>query len=453
MEAQTYEGGTSFVLSDKQELIKLALTSFIQNDFYSKYSDKIDAIQRYCSKINYEWLFKLSAFSRNYWLRTINHIIFVEAVKQLSGKSWSRKIVCDAIDNIVHRPDELMDILWYYAFSNWQHLDDLKISNLLKYWLKYRLSKFDEYSIAKYKWSWNINIYDLVNLLHPKSEVINKLMKWELKPADTWEVAISEQWNNKESWERLMSEWKLWALATIRNLRNMMKVWIEPIEHLDKLNWRKVFPFQALQALDVLEQEWLSSGKIYDVVMKNIKKSFLNITDHYKWKIAIWIDTSWSMYWTLVSKLSKLDRVTMAIYYWVLLAETFENADLYQWSNECKLMNKNNSIQNIKNTWLQWWTQISSFTKMIKWKWYDYAIVITDEQIADKCINVCNKQTIIWWLHDYANTISNKKKWIVYFTWYNDIMWKIWASLSELWKIEEYISVIPQNDTALFKES
>jgi hypothetical protein len=60
-------------------------------------------------------------------------------------------------------------------------------------------------------------------MVHAKSNSIDKLMKGTLESADTWEVEISREGNKKEIWLRLMKENKLGALATVRNLLNMIK--------------------------------------------------------------------------------------------------------------------------------------------------------------------------------------------------------------------------------------
>ena len=434
----THNWWVAYRLGNRQELIKLCLTSFIQKDFYENFEDKIDRIQNYCVTEDINFIQNLSIWSRDYWLRTINHILFVEWLLRLRWQKWSRELINNWVLKLVKRPDELIDILWYFAYRDNQNLNSLKIPNLLREAIKYRLEKFSDYQLAKYKWNWDLNLYDLVNLVHAKSESIDKLMKWTLTPADTWEVEISAKGNNKETWDRLISENKLWALATIRNLRNMSKVWVDFKEYLKKLDFTKVFPFQSIQALDILDSEWFLDNEIYEIIIEKVKDSFKFISNSYSWKIAIWIDFSWSMFWTSVSKLSKMDRAKMAVYYWLLLWELFEDSDVYVWGSQCIKINKHIAINDLLSSQPQWGTVISKFTDEIKNKNYDYAIILTDEQISDRCTNVVNKQTIIWNLSDYKNTISDWNN-VVAFSWYSDIMWKIWVDIMNLWKLEKEI--------------
>lgn len=440
VETKTHQWWVSYVLNAKQELIKLCLISFIQNNFYEKSDNVIKRIQDYSSKVSIEFIKNLSIWSRDYWLRTVNHILFIEWLLKLIWTKWSRSIIKQWIINLVRRPDELIDIVWYFVYRDKQNLNSIVLPNLLKYAIKERLQLFNDYQLAKYKWSWDLNLYDLINIVHAKSESIDKLMKWTLKSADTWEVELSKNGNTKESWDRLLKENKLWVLATIRNLRNMSNVWVDFKDYLKTIDFTKVFPFQSIQALDILESEWFLTNDIYNIIMSKVKDSFKFISESYKWKIAIWIDLSWSMFWTKVSNLSRIDRARMAVYYWVLLWELFEQSDIYLWWTSCEQINKDMSVNDILKRW-KWWTDIRVLTSMIEWKWYDYLIVLTDEQISTGCINVVNNQTIIWWLHDYSNTISNWNN-IIYFTWYNDICWRIASDLWNINNIEKYINNI-----------
>lgn len=436
----TFNGGTAERLSAKQELIKLALTSFFQNDFYEKEQNKLKRIISYVLQVPVEFTYALAKWSREYGLRTINHILIVEAMRKDMKNPGSRERLRAAIDNL-RRPDELMDIVGYYAISSGQSLNQIVLTNPLRLALKARLEKFNEYHLSKYRGTGDFNLYDLVNMTHPKSKPITRLMNGTFfPPADTWEVELSKNGNTKESWNRLLSENKLGALATIRNLRNIMKVGIDPTEYLKGINWKDVFPFQAIQALDVLATEGIDSGSVYDVIMENVKTSFKNIAECYEGKVAIGVDLSGSMYGTSVSKLSKLDRATMAIYYGELLRE-ITGADLYFWGSDCVQYRDGMSIEEMYNVPPSggWGTYINTLTDTCKGKGYDYVIVITDEQISDRLTNVAKKQTIVWGLHDYSNTITKGEN-CMYFTGYNDIMWKIGKDLNDLSTLENAIT-------------
>ncbi len=71
-----------------------------------------------------------------------------------------------------------------------------------------------------------LSLIDVVNLVHPKPTAKNEhalkaLVEDTLQPANTWETALSQGADKKETFERMISEKSLGSLAILRNLRNM----------------------------------------------------------------------------------------------------------------------------------------------------------------------------------------------------------------------------------------
>lgn len=62
----TFNGGTAERLSAKQELIKLALISFFQNDFYEKEQEKLKRVISYVLQVPVEFTYALAKWSREY---------------------------------------------------------------------------------------------------------------------------------------------------------------------------------------------------------------------------------------------------------------------------------------------------------------------------------------------------------------------------------------------------
>lgn len=440
---QIFNGGVAYTLSNKQELIKMCLTSFLSSDFYEKDISKIERIQDLASKIDPHFCMKLAIFSREYGLRSVNHVLFVESAKRFRYTDGVRKILTNYLDKIVRRPDELLEIVGYYAQREKMNMNSIILPNSLKIAIKNKLEKFNDYQLAKYRGKGDaINLFDLVNMVHAWSPSIDKLMTWVLESADTWEVEISENGNNKESWLRLICENKLGALATIRNLRNIIQSGVKTAviaHYLDTIKWSDIFPFQAIQALDMVYQiQWIDD-QISNVIQKHVRECFQYIAEKYKGKVAIGIDVSGSMFGATVSKLSKLDRAKMALSYGVLLKEIMD-ADLFVWADKCIKIDgweiDLNELYAYSHS-NSWWTIVSSFTSAIGTE-YDYCIILTDEQISDRLVNVAKVQTIVWGLHDMENTIASGNG-ITYFTWYNDIMWKIGSDMFRLGEIEQTV--------------
>lgn len=107
-------------------------------------------------------------------------------------------------------------------------------------------------------------------LAHPKpanaaqAELFKKVADQKLETPDTWETELSAGAAKKDTFERLMSERKLGALAFLRNLRNMEQSGVSEAAiraYGATLNTERVLPFRFIAAArivpkyeDMLEQ-------------------------------------------------------------------------------------------------------------------------------------------------------------------------------------------------------
>ena len=99
------------------------------------------------------------------------------------------------------------------------------------------------------------NMYDLINIIHPKSDVVDDYMNGKLEAADTWEVNIS---TGKDSWKNMVEGNRLGYLALVRNLNNILSEdvddeWIKRnlVDQLiNEVSIKKslVFPYQIYTA-------------------------------------------------------------------------------------------------------------------------------------------------------------------------------------------------------------
>ena len=442
LKTKTHQWGTAYKLTAEQELVKLALTSFVDKSFYEKATTQLERIQELCSKVDKEFLIKLAVWGRKEWLRTINQILLLEGLE--SGYFPA------GLNALVKRPDELLEIVGYYALKNWQNLKNLKLANKLKKALKKKLESFDDYRIAKYRGKWEaINLYDLVNITHAYSPTIDKLMKGELASAETWEKKLSTEGNNKQSRQALLEEKNVWALAGIRNIRNMLKAGLsqkEVLNYILESDFSKVFPYQAIQALHVCVEERLvrEDTPEFQQVLAKVWETFKYIANCYPGKIAVGIDCSWSMSHAINSK-SNMTREWMALYYGQLLKDCSDNIDLYLWANNCCFVDVDVSMKQLVqvSNRIWGWTNIGSFTGAISNKEYDRAIILTDEQIGDAFTNVAKKGTVIWNLASYWNSMaSSYDSKVQHFSGYNDAQWRLASSLFEIGDLVKKIKEI-----------
>jgi hypothetical protein len=114
-------------------------------------------------------------------------------------------------------------------------------------------------------------------LTHPKptnkeEEILfRKIANQELAVPDTWETALSAGADKKATFERLMYEDKLGALAFLRNLRNMKEAGVSKKvvkEYFERVDFSKVFPYRFIAAAkavpsweDIIEDQFLKSAE------------------------------------------------------------------------------------------------------------------------------------------------------------------------------------------------
>ncbi|MFO7863430.1 MAG: TROVE domain-containing protein, partial [Salinivirgaceae bacterium] len=96
------------------------------------------------------------------------------------------------------------------------------LSAQVKKGLAAAFQKFNAYQLAKYNRDGEVKLRDVLFLCHanPTSQeqelVWKKLIDGTLESPDTWEVNLSSGADKKETWERLLREEKLGALALLR---------------------------------------------------------------------------------------------------------------------------------------------------------------------------------------------------------------------------------------------
>lgn len=433
-EVVNHQWGVSYTLTPEQELLKLALTSFLDKSFYESMNEKVERLRWYCKQVDVDFLIKLATRARDKWLRTVNQVMLIESLKHKNFEWYFHKLV--------KRPDEIIDMLGYYAMINWQHPKMLKVANKLKRAIKNKLESFSEYQLGKYKGKQGIvNLYDLVNMSHAYTPAIDKLMKWTLEAPDTREVELSKNWNSYESWKRLLNEKKLWALAFIRNLRNIIQCGIDhnTIEsYLQELDFSMVFPFQTIQAVDMCVRDcWLNEkSDLFKALEKKVYQSFEKFATLFEWKVAVGVDISWSMGYNINTK-SSLKRDKMAWYYGVCLQHFW--ADLYAWGTDCY----DASCWTVDMFRWREGTNINSLLNWVHGKWYDTLFVITDEQSSIRMWNSDVKNIIVWNIADYQHWIlPSFDKWYTYITGFNDAQFEIVNDIRDIkWLVSKINSL------------
>lgn len=164
------------------------------------------------------------------------------------------KFVSRLLPQIITRADMLTDFLALYWIRNG---GKKTVSHQALKGLAEAFHNFDEYQFAKYDRDAEIKLRDVMFLCHPtprnqEEEILfRKIAERSLSVPDTWEVSLSAGDDKKATWERLVLQKKLGALAFLRNLANMHRVSVdrEVIEKgFDTLSSSTLLPFDFLKA-------------------------------------------------------------------------------------------------------------------------------------------------------------------------------------------------------------
>lgn len=212
--------------------------------------------------------------------RTVHHMRHVPLLllavlcKRGSGSS----LVSDTIVKVIQRADELAEFVAVYAEVNGVTPDKVKpvLSAQAKKGLARAFGKFDEYAFSKYNRDGAVSLRDVMFLCHPSAKSITnakerkarealykRIADQEMKPADTWEVALSAGDDKKETFTRLLKEGQLGYFALLRNLRNMNEAGVDrklikdALLNPEKYNVTgkdRILPFRFVSAARVVPQ-------------------------------------------------------------------------------------------------------------------------------------------------------------------------------------------------------
>ncbi len=275
-----YEGSPAYKQTDKFEFASILLTSFLKDQFYRSADQTATILIDLISKIkDKKFVAKTAIYARTkFGMRSVSHLVAGELTKHVKGQNWTKKFY----EKIVYRPDDMLEIISYYGAKYGK-----PFPNAMKKGFAKALEGMKEYQLAKYRGEGkDVSMVDLVNLVHPKNtEALAKLMKGDLKPADTWEVKLTQAGQKAESeedkvelkkdaWTDLIMNEKLGYFALLRNLRNILgqcsdeqvidkalSMLTDPIRIKNSL----VLPFRYTTALQAIE------GSGLDYVTKTIK--------------------------------------------------------------------------------------------------------------------------------------------------------------------------------------
>jgi hypothetical protein len=250
-------------------------------------------------------------------------------VREMARLNTHKHFVSSTLAKVIQRPDELTEALAIY-WEDGKH----PISAQFKKGLAEAFTKFNEYSLAKYNRDATIKLRDVLFLCHAKpkdaaqEDLWKRLIKGELQIPDTWEVEISRNRNNAQSWERLLQEEKLGGLALLRNLRNMLSA------NVDTQLIRKAL--LSMKAERILPFRFISAAKYAPNLESELEEAMLkclNRQEKLPGKTILVVDGSGSMFGTPVSAKSEIDRFEAATALAILARELCEECAIIVFSS------------------------------------------------------------------------------------------------------------------------
>lgn len=292
------EGLPAYKLDAKTNLTFKVLTSFYGEDkFYGDNSDELVELAKEVSKSDPKFVANLALYARKEFnMRSVSHVLTVILANTLEGKPLVRQLLND----VILRVDDMTEILACQL-----EMFGKPIPNSMKKGLADSLSKFDEYQFAKYKGKNKaVKLKDILGLTRPKpkdsvqDELFGKIKNDTLETPYTWETELSAKGNNAETWEGLIDSKKLPYMASLRNIRNVVKAnpsniddFFSYIENPVAIKNSKQLPFRFLSAYLSNKNE---SSKVLGVIENALDISVENV-ETIKGKTAWFADTSGSM--------------------------------------------------------------------------------------------------------------------------------------------------------------
>jgi hypothetical protein len=212
-----------------------------------------------------------------------------------------------------------------------------------------------------------------------------RLVEGTLATPDTWEVAISAcktTAEKKAEWERLLGENKLFALALIRNIRNMREAGVHDSkikEAIRAMNVERVLPFRFITAARY--------NPHFEDVLEEAMFKCIEGMDKLSGTTALVVDVSGSMFGAPISAKSELDRFDAAAGLAVLCRELCENVKVFTFSYEAVAVPNRRGF-GLRDAMFKsqdhGGTYLAKALKEINFRHeFDRCIVITDEQTHD----------------------------------------------------------------------
>ena len=301
----THEGGAAYAKSVEMEWTNMLFSSFLSGGFYESESDQLsrfDALtDEMVKKYGAVFAAKAAVFARNeLGMRSVSQYL----AAKVNALSFDGKRAF--YSKFFRRPDDVAEV-----FAAIDSLGDKRSHGLVRGASDY-ISGLSDYSIMKYQMKdKKYNMFDLVNITHAHSAVIDMYKANSLSTPNTWETRISAAKSDEEKayvWVDLVTSGSLGYLALIRNLRNIIKVCgltdsgkqfiqtdlCRAIVNKMAITKSRIFPYQIFIAYKQLKNCSYSDFHVFAALEKAFLTAIDNMPPFYD-RNAIVLDVSGSM--------------------------------------------------------------------------------------------------------------------------------------------------------------
>lgn len=341
----THEGAPAYSLKPEYELQRSVMACMLWEDtFYESGEVIAERLRKLVPLARPDFVAGLAITAREDM--KLRHVPLL-LVREMARIPTHKSLVAKTLEKIIQRPDELTEFLAIYWKEKRQPL-----SAQVKKGLGRAFAKFNEYSLAKYDQDGPVKLRDALFLSHakPKDATIRytkleraskseyelgahealykRIVDRKLDTPDTWEVQLSGGGDKKETFEHLMLEGKLGALAFLRNLRNMQESGVDKsiiTEYSKVIDLARVLPFRFIAAANAVPQ-W---EHIIEPMMYRALEGMEKFSGH----TVLLVDGSGSMQHPVSSK-SEITRRDAACALAILLRELCEDVRVICFSTD-----------------------------------------------------------------------------------------------------------------------
>jgi 60 kDa SS-A/Ro ribonucleoprotein len=377
--ARTHEGAPAKRITDEQALRRSVLACLLwESQFYEDGVEIAGRMRELVPKVEAARVAALAVEARE--AMKLRHAPLC-LVREMARHATHRGLVSETLARVIQRADELAEFVAIYWAEG-----RAPLSGQVKKGLAAAFPRFDEYALAKYDRAGAVRLRDVLFLCHAKPRDAEQAAVWKrlidgtLTTPDTWEVALSAGGDKRASWERLLAERKLGALALLRNLRNMKDAAVSESLVLDALSIMKtdrVLPFRFIAAARYAPQ--------WEEALEQAMFRSVQGREKLSGRTVLLVDVSGSMTAPLSAR-SEMMRTDAAYGLAVLLREIADEVSLYTFSDALQRVPARRGFalrDALDQSQPHGGTQLGAALGKIDER-YDRIIVITDEQSHDR---------------------------------------------------------------------